>query len=345
MVVYVTMLNSQVMTNRATEMPQTRVLDDCTNAGRGFLMGAADIIPGVSGGTVALILGIYSRLVTAISRFDLEFVRLIRHREFSTAAAHVNLRFLVTLAVGIATGIVGLSSLMHYLLTTPDARPLTLAAFFGLILASGVLVGKRVERWTALSVVLLGAAAYLAYYVTGLKSLSPTDPSGAYIFLCGMIGICAMILPGISGAFILLLLGMYLHVTGAIKALKGIFSGGFTGDHLFTIAVFSAGCAVGLLTFSKVLRWLLARHESLTMAVLCGFMLGSLKKIWPFQIDTKPQEEFTMKVFKYVWPAEYDMQFALVVLIAIAAMAGVFALDWWSRGSSRLANLLGRVDN
>jgi putative membrane protein len=320
-------------------MPKSRFLDDCANAGRGLLMGGADIIPGVSGGTVALILGIYARLVTAISRFDVEFLGFIRRKEFSQAAVHVELRFLIALAIGILTGIVGLASVMHYLLTTAEARPLTLAAFFGLILASGVFVGKKVARWTAAPFALLVAGAAFAFFITGLSNLSPSDPGAPYIFMCGMIGICAMILPGISGAFILLLLGMYIHITGAIKAIYKIPSGGFTGDHFFSIIVFSAGCAVGLLIFSKLLRWLLSRHESLTMAVLCGFMLGSLRKIWPFQIETTSGEvEFKLKAFENEWPAEFNLQFAMVLFIAAIAMASVFVLDRWSRGRSCSSN-------
>jgi putative membrane protein len=302
--------------------------EDLANAGRGLLMGGADIIPGVSGGTVALILGIYERLVTAISRFDLELLRHLRHGQFREAARHVDLRFVLALGCGIATGIVGLASLMNYLITTPATRPYTLAAFFGMILASGVLVGKLVGRWNLARVCFCIAGGAIAFWITGLTPTASSNPPAAYVFLCGMIGICAMILPGISGAFILLLLGMYVYVTDALKALKGIHTGEFTTDHLLTIVIFSAGCAVGLLSFSKILRWLLSRHGAQTMAVLCGFMLGSLRKIWPFQRDvTQGIHEFKLKQFQNFLPDAVDGMVLSVIAVALVAMVLVFVLD------------------
>jgi len=302
--------------------------EDLANAGRGLLMGGADIIPGVSGGTVALILGIYERLVRAISCFDLQLLRHLRRGEFRAAAAHVDLRFLLALGCGIATGIVGLASLMNYLITTPATRPYTLAAFFGMIVASGVLVGKLVGRWSFARACFCIAGGAIAFWITGLTPTASANPSAWYIFLCGMIGICAMILPGISGAFILLLLGMYVYVTDALKALKGIHTGEFTLDHLATIVIFMAGCAMGLLSFSKILRWLLSRHGEQTMAVLCGFMLGSLRKIWPFQRDlTQGIHEFKLKQFENFMPDAIDGMVLGVMAVALAAMILVFVLD------------------
>ena len=313
--------------------------DDLIHAGRGFLMGGADIIPGVSGGTVALILGIYERLVTAISHFDVTFVRHLKNGAWLQAARHVDLRFLIALGAGIATGIVGLSSIMHHLVTTPATRPLTLAAFFGLILASGVLVGKMVQRWSVPAALLCVAGAVGAFYVTGLKPIVG-EPSVAYIFFCGMIGICAMILPGISGAFILLLLGMYIHVTEALKSIKGLPRGEFTSEHFQTIFVFVAGCALGLLIFSKMLRWLLANHESVTMATLCGFMIGSLRKIWPFQKDMTPEvTKFKLKQFDNFVPDSLNGHVMLVIAIAIAAMVFVFIIDRVSHASEHVPPL------
>ncbi len=303
--------------------------EDLANAGRGLLMGGADIIPGVSGGTVALILGIYERLVTAISRFDLALLRHLRHGQFRAAARHVDLRFLLALGCGIATGIVGLASVMNYLITTPATRPYTLAAFFGMILASGVLVGRMVGRWDIAKACFCIAGATAAFWITGLTPTAISNPLALYVFVCGVIGICAMILPGISGAFILLLLGMYVYVTDALKALKGIHSGEFTVEHLLTIVIFAAGCAVGLLSFSKILRWLLSRHGAQTMAVLCGFMLGSLRKIWPFQRDlTQGVHEFKLKQFQNFVPDAVDGVVLSVIAVTALAMAGVFVLDW-----------------
>jgi putative membrane protein len=266
--------------------------------------------------------------VTALSRFDLRFVSLVRRGRIPEAARHVDLRFLAGLGCGILLGIVSLASLMHHLLTDERLRPLTLAAFFGLILASGVLVGRRVERWSAGAAVLALAGTALAYWITGLGSVA-IQPSYPYVFICGAVAICAMILPGISGAYILLLLGMYLHVTGMIKGLP---RGDVSVDSLVTIAVFCTGCALGLLSFSKLLRWLLARHTSPTMAVLGGFMIGSLRKIWPFKQDVTPQiVELKLKRFVNVWPDALEAQVVWAVVIAVVATGLVFLLDRVSR--------------
>lgn len=296
------------------------------NIARGFLMGGADIIPGVSGGTIALILGIYERLVGAISRVDLEWIGLLKQRRWRDAAVHVDLAFLAALAAGIGAGIVLLAGLMHYLLTDPVARPRTLAAFFGLILASGLLVARLVRHWNPRQITLLVAAAVGAWWLTGLTGHA-IEPSLPYVFLCGMIAICAMILPGISGAFILVLLGAYVHVTGAIK---GIPRGQLTGDNVATVTVFLAGCLIGLIAFSKLLKYLLARHEPPTMAVLCGFIFGSLRKVWPFQRDLTPAAEFKDKVYENYWPEQMNASVAVCIAIVIVAAIAVFALEWFA---------------
>jgi putative membrane protein len=317
--------------SRAGEGSSGSWAGDLAQLGRGFLMGGADIIPGVSGGTVALILGIYRRLVTALSRFDLGFVRRVRRGELLEAARHVDLRFLIALGCGILVGIVSLASLMHHLLTDEHLRPLTLAAFFGLILASGVLVGRRVGRWSGTTAALAAGGTALAFWITGLESVV-VEASYPYLFFCGSVAICAMILPGISGAYILLLLGMYLHVTGAIKGLP---RGELSADNLLTIAVFCAGCAVGLLIFSKLLRWMLARYTGPTMALLGGFMIGSLRKIWPFKRDLTPEiVELKLKRFANIWPDSIDGQVAAAVGIMLVAAGLVFLLDRLARGGA-----------
>jgi putative membrane protein len=291
-------------------------------------MGGADIIPGVSGGTMALILGIYERLVTAISRFDLELLGHLRRREWAAAAGHVDLRFLVALGLGIGTGVVGLASLMNHLLNE-HPQP-TLAVFFGLILASSFVVARSLERWNLAGVLVAVAGGAFAFWLVVQPFMAGTN-AYPYLFLCGVIAICAMILPGISGAFILLILGEYDYVTGVIRSLK---SGHFTVENLLALAVFGAGCAVGLLAFSKFLRWLLARYHALTMALLCGFMLGSLRKIWPFKsqspgategVDLKHEQPAN------VWPEQFDAQVALALGLALAAVLFVLVLDYMGR--------------
>lgn len=265
---------------------------DIAHALRGLLMGGADIIPGVSGGTMALILGIYERLVTAVSRFDAQLLVHIKKRSWSAAAAHVDIRFLAALGIGILTGIVVLGSLMHKLLDTganvATTCPLTIAAFFGLIVASAWHVAKMIKSWNFATTMLIIAGILIAYTITGMpqKAITPGLP---FLFLCGMIAICAMILPGISGAFIMLLLGVYGTITGAISGLKsdalGFAFTDATWGYVLTLGVFASGCAVGILSFSKVLHWLLDNFHGATMAVLCGFMIGSLRQLWPFQAE------------------------------------------------------------
>lgn len=304
--------------------------EDLVQAARGLLMGGADIIPGVSGGTVALILGIYARLVTAISHVDGQFVRLVFCGRWSQAAAHVDLRFLIALACGIATGIVSLASLMHSLLE--HHRSLIYAAFFGLILGSSLLVGRAVRvssvagRWR--SVAMGGLGAFIGVAIA-LQQTVGTRPGHSYTFLCGAVAICAMILPGISGAHILLLLGKYEQITGIIKKLPRL---DVSPDELATLAVFALGCILGLIAFSKLLRWLLGRWHAVTMSVLCGFMLGSLVRIWPFQQDMTPAvAEVRHKIFRPTMPQAIDQELIACGLIVAVAFAGVLLLDRWAR--------------
>ncbi len=303
---------------------------DLTHVARGLLMGAADIIPGVSGGTVALILGIYNRLVTAISHVDGTFVGHLRQQRWGAAAEHIDLRFLIALGGGIAMGVISLGSVMHWLLE--DQRQFTLAAFFGLIAASSFLVGRLIQRWSAGVAALLMSGAAIALWIVRQPALTHPPDALWYVFLCGVLGICAMILPGISGAFILLILGKYHDITGIIKETLKLH---ITLDNMMTVAVFAAGCVIGLVSFAKVLRWLLARHESQTMALLCGFMLGSLWKIWPFQVDLTPQQpKLKLKQFEHLSLSEvpFDGRFWLTIGILVGAAALVIVLDRVSGG-------------
>ncbi len=306
-------------------------------------MGAADIIPGVSGGTVALILGIYNRLVTAISHVDTTFFGHLRGRQWQAAARHIDLRFLLALGCGIATGILALGSAMHWLLE--HRLQYTLAAFFGLIAASSLLVGRMIERWTPATIGLLAGGVLLALWIVTQPALQHPPEALWYVFVCGVVGICAMILPGISGAFILLILGKYHDITGIIKDTLKLH---ITTHNVLTVLVFVCGCAIGLILFSKCLRWLLARHESQTMAVLCGFMLGSLWRIWPFQRDLTPEvAEFKYKQFEHVPLGELslDGRFWITLTIGIAAAAAVLLLDRLTHVSAHVPPLEGEPTN
>ncbi len=300
---------------------------------RGVCMGAADVVPGVSGGTVALIVGIYGRLVTAISQIDRTFCQLLLQRKWKEAANHIDLGFLVALGCGIIVGFLIMTGLVHSLLTHPDSRALTLSVFFGMILASAFLVGGLIQprdaRATAVAVVLGLIGAALAYGVMQLEAVRTGEPSLVYLFMCGAIAICAMILPGVSGAMVLVLLGVYIYLT---EIPKHLLHGEQIGLSLITIAVFGSGCAVGLISFSKVLRWLLTKYHSFTMAVLCGFMFGALPKVWPFQRDLTPgEEDFKLKHFEPQLPASFDNQFFAVCGMILISVVAVIAVDRFAR--------------
>ncbi|MCC9606413.1 DUF368 domain-containing protein [Blastopirellula sp. JC732] len=267
--------------------PQASLRDAARHAGCGLVMGAADAIPGVSGGTVALVLGIYRRLVAAISHFDMTSLRMLLTRRWRELAQRIDLFFLLALGCGIAVGLGTFILLIHELIEPESpARPYTYAVFFGAITASSWLVMKLIDAPTkgsqaicwALGIV--GAAA--AFAMTGpqvFPNVEQTPPLW-FTFCCGMIAICAMILPGISGSYLLLILGMYRYLSGIPKALL---KGEATGADLVQFVVFALGCAIGLITFSKFLRWLLHRFEPQTMALMCGFMIGALRALWPWR--------------------------------------------------------------
>lgn len=236
---------------------------------KGYCMGAADVVPGVSGGTMAFILGIYEELVKSIRSFDLAFIKLLVSGDIRQAVSHVNLRFLVALFSGILLAIVTLSKLISWLLHT---HPVFIwAFFFGLVLASVFIVFKRIETWTVPRALAVFFGAVGAYIIVGLVPMQ-TSNAAWFVFLSGAVAICAMILPGISGSFILVLLGKYQYILDAVN-----------NRDIFTLAVFVLGTGVGILAFSRILNWLLDRYRDLTIAVLCGFMIGSLRKVWPWK--------------------------------------------------------------
>lgn len=298
----------------------------------GFFMGAADIVPGVSGGTVALILGIYERLVTAISHLDFTMLDHVRHRRLRKAVEHSDLQFLITLAVGVASGFLVMTMLMSRLLGSPDSRSMTFAAFFGLILGSAIMVSQMIRttsrKQTVTCIVLGIVGAGFAFWLTTLNS-SSQEPSYGYIFLCASVAICAMILPGISGAMILLILGVYEHLAAIPHKLL---HGEEVSQGIITIAVFMTGAGLSLILFSRLLRWLLSRFHSATMAVLCGFMVGALPKIWPFQRDVTPDQlDFKLKQFELMWPESFNGTVLIAIGIAISAAAIVLVVERYAR--------------
>jgi putative membrane protein len=236
--------------------------------GCGLAMGAADVVPGVSGGSMAFIMGIYGRLLEAVASFDLQLLRLLAQRRWGEAAARVHLGFLLPLLVGILGSVLLLVRPITWLYVQ---HPVWLFAFFfGLIVGSILLIARHAHWGTSgLVAMTVGGGAALVF-VTRVPVTMPHDPFT--IFWSGAVAIMAMILPGISGSFLLLVLGQYQHVMGAVKGLD-----------LGTLVPFALGCAVGLATFVRLLRWLLDRWHGQTVALLVGVMAGSLWKIWPFR--------------------------------------------------------------
>jgi putative membrane protein len=294
----------------------------------GFFMGAADVVPGVSGGTVALILGIYERLVSAISHIDARLLELVRRGRWRQAAEHVDLGFLVALGIGIFGGFLTMTMMMNRLLTDPFSRMLTLAAFFGLILGSAVMVSmsiRPVSRTQTLRCTLTGiAGAAFAYWLITLGNV-PQHPTYVYLFFCASVAICAMILPGISGAMILLILGVYEHLT---EIPGNLLRGRQVTEGIITIVVFVAGAGISLVLFSRVLRWLLKHYHQVTMSLLCGFMFGALPKIWPFQRDlTQEIEAFKSKRFEPMWPEAFDTRTTAALAMAIGMALLVLLVD------------------
>lgn len=240
---------------------------------KGLCMGSADVIPGVSGGTIALITGIYEDLIGALRSIDMRVVQKLLALDIKGVVANVHVRFLLALFAGIFVAILSLARLMNYLL---HHHPIpTWSLFFGLIAASTVMVGKHVSSWFGKAGISFGAGIIAATLIVNLIPMH-TPEDLWFIFLCGIVAICAMILPGISGAFILLILGKYEYVTGALK-------NPLLPHNLIVILVFCIGCALGLLGFSRVLNYLLQKFHNLTLAFLTGLIAGSMQKIWPWK--------------------------------------------------------------
>ena len=234
----------------------------------GLTMGAADVVPGVSGGTMAFIMGIYEELVDALKAFNWRLLLLLVRLRLGEAVAAIPWRFLVVLGAGIATSLLVLAGPIGWLL---DHRPVPLFAFFlGLVLASILTVAARL-RWSVTAVLCLLLGAGIAWWLVGLvPTVMPHD--AVALFLSGAAAITAMILPGISGSFILLVLGQYEFVIDAVR-----------DRDFLAILPLAAGAVCGILPFVRVLSWLLRRHRQITIALLIGFMAGSLRKIWPFK--------------------------------------------------------------
>ena len=240
---------------------------------KGMGMGAADVVPGVSGGTIAFISGIYQELLDSIASVNLNALKVLRKEGIKAAWKAINGNFLIILLSGMLVSVLSLAKLISEGLS--EYPVYVWSFFFGLILASIPFIGKQIKKWNITTVFALIAGAAIVYFVTTMPSMGDND-SKLFIFLAGCIAICAMILPGISGSFILLLLGAYQTVMQAIDE-----------KDLVLLGVLALGCVVGLLVFSRLLSWLFKTYRDATLAVLTGFLIGSLNKVWPWKEVTK----------------------------------------------------------
>ncbi|MBB6463990.1 DUF368 domain-containing protein [Flammeovirga kamogawensis] len=286
---------------------------------KGIAMGSADVVPGVSGGTVAFITGIYERLLKAISAVDIEALKLFSKFKFKELWDKLDLGFLLPLFLGIGTAIISLAKLMKYLL---ENEPIGLwSFFFGLIIASAILVQKQVGKWNIGSIISLIIGTSLSYYIT--IATPAQSPEGLiYIFLAGMVAICAMILPGISGAFMLLLMGQYHNILDSISNFK-----------LDVIAVFCAGAGIGIVSFARVLTFLLNKFHDITIALLTGFMIGSLNKVWPWKevVETYTDRHGNIKPLleSNLLPQNFegDNQLILAIILALVGFLLVIGIE------------------
>ena len=237
---------------------------------KGMAMGAADVVPGVSGGTIAFISGIYEELLNSISSFKFSLISVLKNEGIKAVWKKINGRFLLALFIGICFSVLSLAKLIENLL---ENHPILIwSFFFGLVLASIIFIAKQIKLWNIKCYLYLIFGLIFAYYITTLNPVITQNSSPWFLFLAGMVAICAMILPGISGSFILVLLGAYKPILNAIN----------TKD-FFSIIIFMAGAVLGLLTFSRVLKWLFSKYKNYTLALLIGFIAGSLNKIWPWK--------------------------------------------------------------
>jgi putative membrane protein len=285
---------------------------------KGIAMGAADVVPGVSGGTIAFISGIYEELITSINNINLSLIKIWKNEGFNGFWNKLNGNFLVALFLGIFISLFSLATLVSWLL---ENEPVLLwSFFFGLVAASIFFVGKEITRWNMGTITILILGAAIAYFITTLPA-SENATSLPYLFISGALAVCAMILPGISGAFILVLLGSYKTILDAVHE-RNV-------QVVLTVAI---GAIFGLLSFAKLLKWMFSHYKNLTLALLTGFILGSLNKIWPWKLvlETKIIGDKIIPLKEQnVFPANFegDPQFMFAIIAAIIGFSLIFILE------------------
>ncbi|MCL6265332.1 DUF368 domain-containing protein [Flagellimonas myxillae] len=299
-------------------MKARRLIDYVLITLKGMAMGAADAVPGISGGTIALVSGIYEELVQTIANVDLSLFKKLFQGRFKDFWRDANGNFVLALGAGVLISYVSFMKMAKYLL---EYHPILIKSFFlGLIIASIWYIGKQIPKWTVTNIVFLILGVGIGYYLTTLPGAEVND-SSLYFFICAAVAICAMILPGISGTLILILLGAYSTLSTAIAELD-----------FKKLLVFVSGAVIGLLSFSKVLKWLLRKYKFPTFAVLTGLIIGSIIQIWPWKkvLETKTFGDKTVVVDDVnVWPSAFegDNQLFLAIVLAIVGFSLIFILE------------------
>ena len=313
------------------------------NVAKGAAMGMAEVVPGVSGGTIAFITGIYERLLNVIKAIGPVGLKAFKGDGIQGLWKAVDGKFVLSLMIGMVTGIViGVFLITHLLETYPL---LVWSYFFGLILVSALMVGREITDWNGSLIMAMSLGGCIAYYIT-VAVPAPGNPELWFVFVSGMIAVSALLLPGISGSFILLLMGMYSYIIPTVKeALKT-----FEIDKLIILIVFAGGMLTGMIIFSRLLSWTFKNYKNITLAVLTGFLLGSLNKIWPWQevVSTLVKEDGEEKVVfsKSVLPTTFkglednflygnDPQLILCIVFMVLGFATVYIADYLSNKPSK----------
>ena len=290
----------------------------------GLAMGAANVIPGVSGGTIALITGIYERLILALKKIDLESIQILLRGNIKAVWVRVDATFLFWLLLGVGVSIFSLARLFEWLLVNHET--LTMSAFFGLILASIFYVARDVAKWNVSSGAFLVVGTAIAVAIATLAPASE-NPNPLYLFFCGVIAISSMILPGLSGSFVLILLGNYTLVLGAINDLD-----------LMVLIPLAAGCGVGLLAFAQILGWVFKRYRDATLATMTGFVLGSLVTIWPWKepiirvVELEDEKREVVTGYTWLFPQLTETQTWLAIAIAVLGALALVGMELAAAG-------------
>ena len=284
---------------------------------KGMAMGIAELVPGVSGGTIAFVTGIYEEFIASINNVNLATFKTLKKKGFKAFWQQLNGNFLLALFVGMMLSILSLSKVISWLL---EKHPIPVwAFFFGLVLASVIFVAKAIKKWNLLSVLLFVIGTITAFYITTLPPSTNTD-SLPFLFFSGALAICAMVLPGISGSFILVLLGSYKTILDAVN------------DRDFKIVITVAlGAVFGILSFARILKWMFANYKNATLAILTGFILGSLNKIWPWkqvlEIIKIGKKEIIIDKNISPFAFEGDNQLTFALITAIIGFSLIFILE------------------